>query len=136
WSMSLAALHELRLLRQVWAMSAWVEAFLEMMAVERSAARNTLTAYEKDLAEAAGFLARRGRAFEDASAEDVEAWFADLGARGLSPATAARRRSSIRQFFRFALGEGWRADDTSRRIDAPKPGRTLAMVLAREEVLH
>ncbi|MDB5454246.1 MAG: hypothetical protein JWO33_2824, partial [Caulobacteraceae bacterium] len=34
--MNLAALHELRVLRQVWAMSGWVEAFLEMMAVERS----------------------------------------------------------------------------------------------------
>jgi integrase/recombinase XerD len=117
-------------------MSAWVEAFLEMMAVERSAARNTLTAYEKDLAEAAGFLARRGRGFEDASAEDVEAWFADLGARGLSPATAARRRSSIRQFYRFALGEGWRPDDPSRRIDAPKQGRPLPKVLARDEVVR
>jgi integrase/recombinase XerD len=117
-------------------MSAWVEAFLEMMAVERSAARNTLTAYEKDLAEAAGFLARRGRRFEDASAEDVEAWFADIGARGLSPATAARRRSSIRQFYRFALGEGWRPDDPSRRIDAPKQGRPLPKVLARDEVVR
>jgi integrase/recombinase XerD len=134
--MNLAALHELRLLRQVWAMSGWVEAFLEMMAVERSAARNTLTAYEKDLAEASGFLAGRGRSLQDAAAEDVEAWFADLGARGLSPATAARRRSSIRQFYRFALGEGWRADDPSRRIDAPKQGRPLPKVLARDEVVR
>ena len=121
-------------MRQVWGMSGWVEAFLEMMAVERSAARNTLTAYEKDLAEASGFLAGRGRSLDDASAEDVEAWFAHLGARGLSPATAARRRSSIRQFYRFALGEGWRSDDPSRRIDAPKQGRPLPKVLARDEV--
>jgi integrase/recombinase XerD len=116
-------------------MSGWAEAFLEMMAVERSASKNTLTAYQKDLAEAAGFLARRGRSLDEASAEDVEAWFADLGARGLSPATAARRRSSIRQFYRFVLGEGWRADDPSRRIDAPKQGRSLPKVLARDEVV-
>ena len=31
-----------------------------------------------------------------------------LGARGLSPATAARRRAAVRQFYRFVLGEGWR----------------------------
>ncbi|MDB5451423.1 MAG: putative integrase/recombinase recombination protein, partial [Caulobacteraceae bacterium] len=101
-----------------------------------SAARNTLTAYEKDLAEASGFLAGRGRSLDDAAAEDVEAWFADLGARGLSAATAARRRSSIRQFYRFALGEGWRTDDPSRRIDAPKQGRPLPKVLARDEVVR
>ena len=114
--------------------SAWAEAFLEMMAVERAAARNTLTAYGKDLEDASGFLARRRRDLTDASAEDVEAYFADLGARGLSPSTAARRRASVRQFYRFVLGEGWRTDDPSRRVDAPKKGRPLPKVLSREEV--
>jgi integrase/recombinase XerD len=49
----------------------WIEAFLEMMAVERAAARNTLTAYGKDLADAQGFLAPRGRDLANASAEDI-----------------------------------------------------------------
>ena len=115
-------------------MSAWVEAFLEMMAVERAAARNTLLAYEKDLADASGFLAGRGLGLDAASAEDIEAWFGSLGARGLSAATAARRRASIRQFYRFALGEGWRTDDPSRRVDAPKQGRPLPKVLSRSDV--
>jgi integrase/recombinase XerD len=114
--------------------AAWVEAFLEMMAAERGAARNTLTAYGKDLADAGGFLASRGETLADASAEAIEAWFADLGARGLSPATAARRRAAVRQFYRFVLGEGWRADDPSRRVDAPKKGRPLPKVLSRDEV--
>jgi integrase/recombinase XerD len=115
-------------------MSGWVEAFLEMMAVERSAARNTLTAYEKDLADASAFLAGRGRSLDDAAAEDIEAWFASLAARGLSPATASRRRAAVRQFYRFALTEGWRTDDPSRRVDAPKKGRPLPKVLSRDEV--
>ena len=114
--------------------SAWAEAFLEMMAVERAAARNTLTAYGKDLEDASGFLARRGRDLASASAEDVEAYFANLGAKGLSASTAARRRASVRQFYRFVLGEGWRTDDPSRRVDAPKKGRPLPKVLSREEV--
>jgi integrase/recombinase XerD len=114
--------------------AAWAEAFLEMMAVERAAARNTLIAYSKDLADAAGFLAGRGRDLSDASAEEVEAYFADLAARGLSAATAARRRAAVRQFYRFALGEGWRRDDPSRRVDAPKKGRPLPKVLDRDEV--
>jgi len=112
----------------------WTEAFLEMMAVERSAARNTLTAYAKDLEDAGGFLAGRGRDLADASLEDIEAYFGDLSARGLAPATAARRRASVRQFYRFVLGEGWRKDDPSRRVDAPKKGRPLPKVLSRDEV--
>jgi integrase/recombinase XerD len=112
----------------------WAEAFLEMMSVERAAAKNTLTAYGRDLTDAQGFLTGRGRDLADASAEDIEAYFADLGARGMSPATASRRRAAVRQFYRFVLGEGWRADDPSRRVDAPRKGRPLPKVLSREEV--
>ena len=114
--------------------AAWAEAFLEMMAVERAAAHNTLTAYGKDLADARGYLAGRGQDLDSASAEDVEAYFAGLGAKGLSPATAARRRAAVRQLYRFALGEAWRSDDPSRRVDAPKKGRPLPKVLSRAEV--
>jgi integrase/recombinase XerD len=113
---------------------AWVEAFLEMMSVERAAARNTLTAYARDLADAAGFLGARGRDLANATAEDVEAYFRALADRDLSPATAARRRAALRQFYRFVLGEGWRADDPSRRVEAPKKGRPLPKVLTREEM--
>jgi integrase/recombinase XerD len=112
----------------------WAEAFLEMMSVERAAAKNTLIAYTRDLSEAAGFLAGRGRDLADASAEDVEAYFTALGARGLSPATASRRRAAVRQFYRFVLGETWRADDPSRRVEAPRKGRSLPKVLSRAEV--
>ena len=114
--------------------ASWAEAFLEMMAVERAAAKNTLTAYARDLQDAQGFLSGRGRDLADASAEDVEAYFTALGARGLSPATAARRRAAVRQFYRFTLGEGWRADDPSRRVEAPKQGRSLPKVLSRQEM--
>lgn len=112
----------------------WPEAFLEMMAAERGAARNTLTAYGKDLEDVAGFLARRGKGFANAMAEDIEAWFVDLSDRGLSASTAARRRAAVRQFYRFVLGEGWRTDDPSRRVAAPKQGRPLPRVLTRDEV--
>jgi integrase/recombinase XerD len=112
----------------------WVEAFLEMMAGERASARNTITAYGKDLADAQGFLKARGTDLSKASAEQIEAYFAALSDRGLSPATAARRRSAVRQFYRFVMGEGWREDDPSRRVDAPKKGRPLPKVLSRQEV--
>ena len=112
----------------------WTEAFLEMMAVERASARNTLTAYGKDLVDAAAFLKASGRDLSTASAEDIESYFAAMGAAGLSPATAARRRAAVRQFYRFVLGEGWRTDDPSRRVEAPKQGRPLPKVLSRDEV--
>ena len=85
--------------------------------------------------DAQAFLAAKGRDLSAAQAEDIEAYFQAIGARGLAPATAARRRASVRQFYRFVLGEGWRRDDPSRRVDAPKKGRSLPKVLSRSEVL-
>ncbi|WP_295224087.1 site-specific tyrosine recombinase XerD [uncultured Brevundimonas sp.] len=114
-------------------MTPQIEAFLEMMAVERDASPHTLAAYGRDLADAEMALSDAGGLMK-ADAEAVEAWFADLSRRGLSAATAARRRSSARQFYRFALAEGWRTDDPSRRLDAPKQGRSLPKVLSRAEI--
>ncbi|HEV7228003.1 tyrosine recombinase [Brevundimonas sp.] len=111
-------------------MTPQIEAFLEMMAVERDASPHTLSAYARDLAEAeascGGLIA--------ATPEGIEAWYADLARRGLSPATQSRRRSAVRQFFRFALAEGWRTDDPSSRLDAPRRGRSLPRVLSRDEM--
>jgi integrase/recombinase XerD len=109
------------------------EAFLEMMAVERNAAANTLAAYGRDLADAQGFLGKHG-GLMGTDAATVEAYFQSLAKRGLSPATAARRRSAVRQFYRFALAEGWRAEDPSRRVEAPKRGRPLPKTLTGEEI--
>jgi integrase/recombinase XerD len=116
--------------------AAWIEAFLEMMAAERAAAANTLTAYAKDLADVGGFLARRGRDLGTAGPEDMEAYFRSLSDRGLAATTAARRRSAVRQLFRFVLGEGWRADDPTRRVEAPRGGRPLPKILTRDEMLR
>lgn len=114
-------------------MTPQVEAFLEMMSVERDASPHTLSAYGRDLADAEAWLGDAG-GLMGADEAALEAWFADLSRRGLSAATAARRRSSVRQFYRFALGEGWRSDDPSRRIDAPKQGRSLPKTLSRDEI--
>ncbi|MFQ5785569.1 MAG: site-specific tyrosine recombinase XerD [Alphaproteobacteria bacterium] len=111
-----------------------VEAFLEMLAAERGAARLTIDAYRRDLADFAGFLARRGAAPPAAAAtEEIRDYFADLAAR-LAPGTSARRLSCLRQFYRFLLAEGVRADDPAATIDGPRKTRRLPKVLSEEEV--
>lgn len=114
-------------------MTPQIEAFLEMMAVERDASVHTLAAYGRDLADAELHLGNAGGLLK-AGQPDLENWYSDLSKRGLSAATAARRRASVRQFYRFAIGEGWRDDDPSRRLDAPKQGRPLPRSLSRTEI--
>lgn len=115
-------------------MSRWVEPFLEALGAERGAAANTLAAYRRDLAHFAGWLHGRGVSPEAADRPRIEAYLAALEAEGLSPATRARRLSAIRQFYRFALSEGWRGDDPAARIGGPRPGRPLPGTLTIDEV--
>lgn len=111
-----------------------IEAFLEAMASERASAANTLRAYARDLEDLSGFLRRRGVSVLNADEAMVEAYFETLRTRGLSPATASRRRAAVRQFYRFALAEQWRPDDPSRRVEAPKRPRPLPKTLSHEDV--
>ena len=75
-----------------------VEAFLEMLAAERGAARNTLLAYDRDLSDFATFAAGKGEGVARASAATARAYMAGLGAQGLKPSSyyqcvAARLKS-------------------------------------------
>ena len=103
-----------------------VEAFLEMLAAERGAARLTLAAYRNDLADLAGFLVARGMPVEDADAAGLHDYLGAMTTRRLSPRTLARRLSAMRQFFRFLVSDGGRSDDPTAGLDTPRLGRPLA----------
>ena len=111
-----------------------LEGFMEMLRAERNAAANTVEAYRRDLTEFAAFLMRRGADLSSADAEAVRAYLAKLDRAGMAPRTAARRLSAIRQFYRFLVGEGLRADDPLAAIDSPRQGRSLPKLLTEAEV--
>ncbi|MDB5363388.1 MAG: xerD [Rhodospirillales bacterium] len=108
------------------------EAFLEMLAAERGAAALTLEAYRRDLADFDGYL--KAGSIAKASADDIRGYLTRLEATGMAPRTAARRLSALRQFFKFLLVEGMRADDPTAVIDAPRQGRPLPKILSEGEV--
>jgi integrase/recombinase XerD len=111
-----------------------LDGFIEMLRAERNAADNTVAAYRRDLADFAAFLAARGGALEAADAEAIRAYLARLDSAGMAPRTAARRLSAIRQFYRFLVGEGLRADDPVAVVDGPRQGRSLPKLLSEGEV--
>ena len=111
-----------------------VEAFLEMLAAERGAARNTLAAYGADLEDFAGFAAAAGIGVAAADTALLARYMTGLAAAGLAARTAARRLSALRQFHRFLLREGVRADDPTGLLDAPRLPRPLPKYLSEAEV--
>lgn len=109
-------------------MGAASEAFLDMLAAERGAAINTLAAYRRDLQgseDLIGDLAKASRA-------DVQKLAAAWS--GLAPSTVARKSSALRQFFGFAVDEGWRGDDPSNALPKPRARRPLPKILSHDDV--
>lgn len=111
-----------------------VELFLDMIAAERGAAANTLDAYRRDLTAYSAGLAGRARTPQDAATDDLRAYLASLEAQGFKPTSAARKLSAIRQFHRFLVAEGKRADDPAQILEGPRQGRRLPKILTVKEV--
>lgn len=111
-----------------------VETFLEMLAAERGAARNTLESYHRDLVDFAGFAGKRGLEAWEADTETIRGYLASQTKAGMAPRTVARRLSALRQFFRFLFSETLRTDDPSSAIDSPRQGRALPKYLSESEV--
>ena len=111
-----------------------VALFLDMIAAERGAAKNTLDAYRRDLDDYVGTLAARGTPVLEAGTADTLAFLDILAARGLKPATSARRLSAVRQFHKFLYADGHRAEDPTTIVSGPKRGRPLPKILSIAEV--
>ncbi|MCY7398251.1 MAG: tyrosine-type recombinase/integrase, partial [Sphingomonas bacterium] len=107
---------------------ALVDRFLDMMAAEMGAARNTLAAYRSDLEAAAADLG----SLEAAGSKEL----ALLGERWgeLARSTVARRAAALRRFYGFLHDEGLRIDDPSPALPRPTLQRPLPKILDLHEV--
>lgn len=106
-----------------------IDRFLEMMAAERGASRNTLLAYRRDLeAAAAGIRGSLGAA----QVADLRKLMTDY--QSLAASSAARKLSALRQFFAFLLDEGERADNPALDIARPTTRRPLPRILTHADV--
>ena len=101
-----------------------------MMAAERGAARATLLAYRRDLADLAAFAGGRGADLPAADEGLLRDYLTALSLRGIAPSTLARRLATIRQFFRFLFAEDVRQDDPTASLDGPRRQRPLPKVLS------
>jgi integrase/recombinase XerD len=111
-----------------------IETFLEAIASDRGAARNTLEAYRRDLTAYVDFLASTGATPLSASNDEIRAFQVDGSAGGLASASLARRLSAVRQFHKHLYVEGRRRDDPTLAIEGPRRGRALPKLLSVTEV--
>jgi integrase/recombinase XerD len=111
-----------------------IDPFIEMLYAERGASANTVMAYRRDLRHFEIYLGPTGTTLETSSDENLRHYMGAMEREGMAPRTAARRLSALRQFYRFLYAEGFRADDPSSAVDAPRQGRSLPKILLEHEV--
>jgi integrase/recombinase XerD len=111
-----------------------VSRFLEMMAAERGAARNSLLAYARDLADYESHLATCGVPLLSSTTQSIREFLSSLDAQGIAARSAARKLSAIRQFHGFLHSEGLMQANPATIVESPRLQKPLPHTLAADEV--
>ncbi|NEV64245.1 site-specific tyrosine recombinase XerD [Thiorhodococcus minor] len=112
-----------------------IEAFADVIWMERGLSQSTLAAYQSDLRAFARWLSKeRARDLIGARRLDLLDYLELLSMQGRKPRSSARALSCLRQFYQYLLRRGMIEEDPSARVDAPKIGRQLPKTLTESEV--
>lgn len=112
----------------------WISTFLDAQAAELGASRNTLLAYGRDLKDFIAWLDRNHADIATTTRQDIENYLIFCDAQGLAKSTRARRLSAVKQIYRFAFEESWRADNPAIQIRGPGREKKLPKTLEVIEV--
>ena len=115
-------------------MEAHIRTFLNCLRVEKGLSENTLQAYRRDIQKFAAFAAARKVGTKEVRRSDVVEFLASLYRKGLDSRSVARHLVTIRNFFRFALTEGYIDDDPAATVESPRFRQSLPEFLSLEEV--
>ncbi|MGD9782743.1 MAG: tyrosine recombinase XerC [Kiritimatiellia bacterium] len=117
-----------------------VAQFVRHLRAERNASEHTLSGYLSDIrqfcAQSWGGEARPPFPWKSPDRFAARRFLASFQKAGLAPATASRKMSSLRSFFRYLVREGLVKDNPFAGLQQPKPRRRLPKVLSRDEMIR
>ena len=113
---------------------AMLKRYRQYLLLEKSLSSNTLEAYMDDAVKLLAYLDDCGLSVESVSLDDLHGFAAAMGDLGIAPRSQARIISGIKSLFRFLSLDGYREDDPSELLEAPKIGRHLPDVLSVSEI--
>lgn len=113
-----------------------VSNYLRHLTIERGMAKNTISAYRRDLDRYLGYLAEIGVDSLDQVSEQTVADFGELlkARHGLKSSSAARILSAVRSFHKFNVIEGVAERDPAAQVKPPKTPRNLPKAITLGEV--
>jgi integrase/recombinase XerD len=111
-----------------------IHGFLSYLRVEKGVSMNTHDAYRRDVEKFQEFAAKKRLTLEQASRDTIVDFLRSLYDRKLDSRSVARHLVTLRQFFRFALIEGYVKEDPTETVESPRFRMGLPMFLSVEEV--
>ena len=112
-----------------------IDGFIAFLDLERGLSRHTRENYQRDLDQAAAWLARQAVAdWRSVSAAQASEWLHALTRADFAVASLARKLTALRVFARYLVREKLRADDFTALLAGPKLGRRLPGTLSVDDV--
>lgn len=109
--------------------------FMNFLAVEKGASRNTIDAYSRDLIRYANFLRNRGiQSVAKAESDDVISYLERIQKDGLNPVSINRGLAAIRGFYKYLLRERRIDQNPVANIEFAKVWMRLPDTLNQEEM--
>lgn len=115
-------------------MNTMLKRYRQYLMLEKSLSPNTLEAYMDDAGKLLSWLEDCGLTVENVTLDDLHSFAAAMGDLGIAPRSQARIISGVKSLFRFLCLDGYRQDDPSELLEAPKIGRHLPDVLTVSEI--
>jgi integrase/recombinase XerC len=112
-------------------MNTHTSAFLRYLSAERNYSPHTVSSYEDDLRDFAGFMERElpGSPLEEVSRGDIRNFLATLLEAGAAPRTVARKLACLKSFFRFLRSREVIPSNPALAIATPRLDKRLPRVI-------
>ena len=114
--------------------SAMLKRYRQYLLLEKSLSPNTLEAYMDDASKLLGYIDDCDMDIALVSLDDLHGFAAAMGDLGIASRSQARIISGVKSLFKFLCLDGYRQDDPSELLEAPKIGRHLPDVLTVQEI--
>jgi len=114
--------------------SAWLDAYLLQLRVQRKLSPHTLDAYRRDLHELLAFSGETQ--WQALPHSELRRYAAKLHAGGLTPRSIARKLSSWRGFFNWLSSETSLDANPVDGVRAPKRAKSLPKALSVDDAVH
>ena len=112
----------------------FIREYLSYLRVEKGLAKNSLMAYERDLAKLKAWTDKNSLAIEFLTRQDLREWMIDLGRTKLTDNSKRRMVSALRGFYKFLMIDGHIKDNPAENLDLPQKGLYLPKFLNQAEI--